>query len=401
VTTTTAGERWFESDIDMFAPDLVKDPYPTLKALRDLGPAVYMAQYDFWVLTRYDDVKTASIDWSTYTSAKGVGLMDWFNQSLAGSVLASDPPEHDSLRSVLSDKLAPRALTALRDDVGRKADALVTELVERETFDAVTDLARVFPVNVVADLVGLPNEGRERLHPGADAMFTAFGPATAELQERLPAIQDYMQWMAAVLADRSLLAAGSWGAAIQEAVDAGTLTAQAAESTVGAYLTAGMDTSVNAIASLLRLFAAEPQVWTALRAEPELAAGTFEEMLRWESPLVGFFRETTRPVAFGDTTIPAGARVLLHLAAANRDPHHYPDPDVFDIRRRPLDHLAFGYGVHACAGQGLARLEVVALLEALIPRVARFRPNGEVVRRYNPVVQSWDSIPLSVERAET
>ncbi|MCT7660730.1 cytochrome P450 [Mycobacterium deserti] len=397
---STTHLRRFESDVDLFSREQVDNPYPVLAELRELAGAVYMTHNDFWLLARYDDVRAASMDWQTYTSAKGVGLMDWFNQSLAGSVLATDPPEHDGLRSVLSEKLAPRALKTLSDDIRGKADDLVDELLRRTEFDAVEDLARVFPINVVADLIGLPTEGRERLHPGADAMFTAFGPETPELAERLPAIQAYMEWMSEVASGGRRFAPGSWGEAVMDSVAEGTLTEVGALSTLGAYLTAGMDTTVNAIGSLLRLFAVEPDVWTMVRKEPALARELFEEVLRWESPLVGFFRETTRDVEVDGVSIPDGSRVMLNLAAANRDPRHYANPDVFDPRRRPFDHLAFGYGVHACAGQGLARLEVQALVESLIPRVSRFHLQGHVERRYNPVVQSWESIPVTVDRVE-
>ncbi|MGH3633729.1 MAG: cytochrome P450 [Mycobacterium sp.] len=396
--TVTAPDRRPESDFDLFSPEVL-DPYPMLDALREQSPAVHMSVYDYWLLTRYEDVRAATADWRSYTSAQGVGLTPWFNEQLSGSVLGTDPPEHDKLRAILSAKLKPRALTALRDEISGKAVDLVTALLQRPTFDAVTDLARVFPVNVVADLVGLPQDGRERLCPGADAMFTAFGPETPILAERLPAIQAYIEFMANAT-NREQLRPGSWGEAAMEAVDAGEITIVAAMSAMGAYLTAGMDTTVNAIGSMLKLFAEQPDVWETLRHEPSLAGCLFEELLRWESPLVGFFRVTTRDTTVGDVTIPVGQRVLLHLAAANRDHRHYPDPHVFDIRRRPVDHLAFGYGVHRCAGQGLARMEVMTLLEALIPRVKKFHLRDAPVRHYNPVVQGWDSVPLMVERED-
>lgn len=136
------------------------------------------------MLTRYDDVRAATADWETFSSAQGVALMDASNADLVGSVLASDPLEHDQLRAVLSEKLAPRALSKVRADVRAYADQLVEEVVAREQFDAVVDVSRVFPINVVSDLVGLPHEGGEKLHRGADATFAGFGPFTPYLQQR-------------------------------------------------------------------------------------------------------------------------------------------------------------------------------------------------------------------------
>ena len=394
MTTTSTGRR-AESDLDLFSPELVADPFATLDELRKLSAAVYMSTGDFWVLTRYDDVRGAAADWQSFTSAQGVALMPPFNANLVGSVLASDPPEHDQLRAVLSDKLAPRGLAKVRSQIRVYADQLVEGLIERGSFDAVTDVARLFPINVVGDLVGLPVKGREKLHPGADATFAGFGPFTPYLQERLGVVASYHEFMAE-MTDRSKLVPGGWGETVMDAVDDGRLTMLGAIKTMSAYMTAGMDTTVNAISALLRLFADQPEVWTALRADPALAGPIFEEILRLECPVQGFFRVTTRDLTVGGVAIPAGARVLLHWAAANRDPNHYRNPATFEISRNPLDHLAFGYGVHGCAGQGLARMEVVTLVEALLDRVERFELAGPVVQGGNPVVRSLDSVPLNV-----
>ncbi len=394
MTTTSIG-RQAESDLDLFAPDVVADPFAALDELRELSAAVYMTKGDFWLLTRYADVRAAAADWESFTSAQGVALTPPFNANLVGSVLASDPPEHDQLRAVLSDKLAPRGLAKVRQQIRSYADQLVDEAVTRGSFDAVVDISRVFPINVVGDLVGLPVEGREKLHPGADATFAGFGPFTPYLQERLEVVKTYHEFMAE-MTDRSKLTPGGWGETVMDAVDDGRLTMLGAIKTMSAYMTAGMDTTVNAISALLRLFADQPEVWAALRAEPSLAGPVFEEILRLETPVQGFFRVTTKDVTVGDVTIPAGARVLLHWAAANRDPNHYSDPTTFQTRRNPIDHMAFGYGVHGCAGQGLARMEAITLLEAFLARVESFELTGPVVQGGNPVVRSLDSVPLRV-----
>lgn len=397
--TSSTAQTQPESDLDLFSREHVADPFPALAELRDRSAAIYMSKHDFWLLTRYDDIRAATADWKIFSSAQGVALLPDSNAKLVGSVLGSDPPEHDELRAVLSDKLAPRALRTLRSDIAAKADRLVSEVVSGGRFDAVTDLARVFPIDVVADLVGLPKEGREHLHPGADAMFTTFGPYTPMMAERLPAISAYTQLMLE-MTDREHLAPGSWGAAAMDAVDDGRLTLQGAINTMSAYMTAGMDTTVNGISSMLRIFGERPDVWEALRMDPSRAGAVLEETVRLETPVQGFFRVTTCEFSVDGTVIPAGARVFLHWGSANRDPRHYENPDVFDIDRHPLDHMAFGYGTHACAGQGLARMEIVTLIEALLAHVQRFELTGEPVRRYNPVVRGLDSVPLMVDLVE-
>lgn len=386
------------TDIDLFDASVAADPFPLLAELRSSTPVVYAEKYDFYLLTSYEDVRATALDWQSFTSAEGVALTAQFNKQLEGSVLATDPPEHDQLRAVLSDKLAPRGLAKIREQIAAYASQLVAEMVRRGNFDGVVDVSRVFPINVVGDLVGLPQEGREKMQPGADATFAGFGPFGDYVLAHLPQLQAYHEWMG-TMADRSKLAPGGWGEAIMDAVDDGRLTQLGAIRTVSAYLTAGMDTTVNAISALMRLFADRPDVWAALKQNPATAAPIFEEILRLESPVVGFFRVATNDVQINNVTIPRGSKVMLHWAAANRDPDKYPNPDEFQIDRNPIDHVAFGYGVHACAGQGLARMEAVTLLEAFARQVDTFNLAGEPVRGQNPIIRGYDSVPLRVSPA--
>jgi cytochrome P450 len=383
------------SDVDVFASDVLADPYDAYRSLRDAGPAVHLTSHPVWFLGRYADVRAALADWETFTSAQGVALTDDMNAPMLGGVLATDPPEHDVLRAVLSEKMAPRALAKLRGDIAERADALVADVVARGSFDAVTDLAQALPVDVVADLIGLPQEGRDKLLPGADATFASFGPLDERMMARMPVFMDYMGYMQSV-SERSVLAPGSWGAAVWEAVDAGRIPAETAGPLLTAYLVAGMDTTVAAIASYVRFLAEDPELFALLKADPALIGGGFEEALRIESPVQGFFRNTTRDVDIDGVVVPAGSRVLLSNGSADRDERHYPDPDRFDVHRNPVDHLAFGYATHGCAGQGLARIEARALIESLLRRVDRIEPAGEPVRHEHPVVRGLERLPVTV-----
>jgi cytochrome P450 len=383
------------SDVDVYASDVLADPYDVYRRLRDAGPAVRLSTYPVWFMGRYSDVRAALADWETFTSAQGVALTDEMNAPMLGGVLATDPPEHDVLRAVLSEKLAPRALAKLRADIAERADALVAGLVTKGAFDVVTDLAQALPVDVVADLIGLPREGREKLLPGADATFASFGPLDERMQARFPVFMDYMQYMQSV-SDPSVLAPGSWGAAVFEAVDDGRIAQETAGPLLTAYLVAGMDTTVAAIAAYIRFLAEDAELFATLKADPSLIAGGFEEALRIESPVQGFFRNTTRDVDVDGIVIPAGSRVLLSNGSANRDERHYPDPDRFDINRNPVDHLAFGYATHGCAGQGLARIEARAIIESLLRRVERIQLDGEPVRHEHPVVRGLEHLPVTI-----
>jgi cytochrome P450 len=387
-----------ETDLDLFDADFVRDPFPALAALREQSAAVYSTKWDFYVLTRYEDVRAAAADWETFTSAEGVALTPEINYAIEGSILSVDPPDHTVLRGVLAEQLAPRGLGRIRAQISDYAQRLVAEQVARGEFDAVTDVSRIFPINVVGDLVGLPQEGREKLQPGADATFAGFGPFGDYLVAHIEQMAAYHEWLN-TMGDRDKLVPGGWGEAIMDAVDAGKISQLAATRLINGYLTAGMDTTVNAIGALLRIFAERPEIWSAFKADRSLAAPIFEETLRYQSPVVGFWRVAKHDTTVGDVPIPQGAKVMLNWAAANHDPQKYPDPEEFQIHRNPLDHVAFGYGPHACAGQGLARMEAITLLEALADQIDTIEPTGDAVQSMNPIVRGLESVPVRVTAA--
>jgi cytochrome P450 len=387
-----------ETDVDLFGADFVTDPFPRLARLREQAAAVYSTEWDFYVLTRYDDIKAAAVDWETFTSAEGVALTPEINYAISGSILSVDPPAHTVLREILGDQLAPRGLGRIRAQIADYAQRIVAEQVAAGEFDAVHEISRVFPINVVGDLVGLPQEGREKLQPGADATFAGFGPFGDYLVAHIEEMAAYHEWLNG-MGDRDKLVPGGWGEKIMDAVDAGTISQLEGTRLINGYLTAGMDTTVNAISAMFRLFAERPEVWAALKQDRALAAPIFEETMRWHSPVVGFWRVATREVTVGDVVIPQGSKVMLNWAAANHDPAKYPDPEEFRIDRNPLDHVAFGYGPHACAGQGLARMEAVTLLQALAEQIDTIELAGEPIQSMNPIVRGIESVPVRVTAA--
>ena len=383
-------------DIDIFDDAVILDRYPVYQRLRDAGPAVYIEPHSIWAIGRYADIREASLDVERFSSARGVEMLeDLAKMGTVGTILGSDPPKHDQLRSILSEKLAPRALRTLRSFVQERADTIVQEAVATGEFDAVTELAQRLPVAVVADLIGLPQEGRHVLLEGADAIFTAFGPMTPRLAEKLPQVQAYLQYTRDML-DRDILTEGSWGAAVLDAADAGRIDREDAGPLMSAYMIAGMDTTVNSLGHFLNLLANRPDVWAALKEDKTLIPSAYEEILRLESPVQGFFRTTTTDVDVDGTIIPEDSRVMLCYGSGNRDERHYANPDMFDLNRNATDHLAFGYGTHGCAGQGLARMEAPALVAALMRHVDRIEANGEAEVTLSPVVRSLSSLPLTV-----
>ncbi|WP_280426651.1 cytochrome P450 [Nocardia carnea] len=385
------------TDVDIFSDETMRDPAATWSRIRELGSVVYLSNRETWLVTRYDEVRSVLTDWRTYTSAKGTVFSDEMSAMLGETPLTTDPPLHDTLRAVLSDKLAPRALRKLTDNIMDKADTLVTEAVEAGSSEAMAGLCKRLPVEIVADLIGLPKEGRDILLPGAEAFFTTFGPYDERLLARMPAIEEFVGYMNHVTS-RDVLAADSWGTAILDAVDDGRIRQEHAVPLMSAYLIAGMDTTVHTLGFYLQNLAENPAAWGALKADRTLIGSGFEETVRLGSPVQLSYRVTTREVELGEHVIPEGRRIILGTGAANRDPRHYDDPDTFDIHRNPVDHLALGYATHACAGQGLARLEAKALITSLLNRVDTIELDGPVESHSHvPGFAGISRLPLSLK----
>lgn len=395
------------TDADPFAHDVLEDPLPLHAALRDAGPLVHLSRYDVYAMARYEQVHAALVDWQGFGSAAGVGLSNfreekpWRPPSL---LLEADPPQHDAPRRVLQKILSPRSLRRLRAHWLAEAEQLVERLLAgpRE-FDAVPALAQAFPLRVFPDAVGLPREGRENLLPYGDHAFNAFGPANDLVARGAPRVAELSAWVGAQCA-RDVLSDDGFGAAIWAASDRGDITPEQAPLIVRSLLTAGVDTTVHGLSAVLYALATNPDQWRALRAEPALLRTVFDEAVRWESPVQTFFRTATTDVRVGGHVVPEGRKILMFLAAANRDPRRWataahPDPDAFDLTRDPSGHVGFGMGLHQCIGQHVARLEVESVLTALVRRVAAIEPAGPTRRHHNNTLRAWASIPIRLHPA--
>jgi cytochrome P450 len=251
------------------------------------------------------------------------------------------------------------------------------------------------PLSVFPDLIGIRKEGREHLIAYGTTAFNGFGPRNRLFNE---AMANAATATAVVMESckRENLLAGGWGAQVYAAADRGECTLAEAERLVRSFLTAGIDTTVNGIGNMIDAFCQHPDQWARLRAEPGLAKKAFEESLRWGGTVQTFFRTTSRDVDMAGGVIPEGSKVILFLAAANRDPRHWERADAFDITRSASGHVGFGFGIHQCLGQMVARMEAEAVLKALIPRVRSIRPAGSPVRRLNNTLHALATLPVDL-----
>ena len=383
-------------DVDLFSDETLTDPYPHYKQLRDAGAVVHLDNTGAFALPRYAEVRAALADWQTFSS-QGIGLTDDTNNRMTGTILASDPPEHDALRTTLDYGLSPRVLRQeAQTTIELRAEELVEDAVARGSFDAVEDLAKAFPLSVVLDLIGLPNEGRDRVLDWADGAFNAFGPANERKHSGDASVEDLWRYLYTSITPDSLTP-GSMGRKVYEAGERGEIAPETWFVQMAAFITAGLDTTIHAVGSGIWLFATHPEQWDLVREDPDrMIPMAFNEVLRIESPVQLFGRLVTREHEIDGVTLPEGAQVLLMYGSANRDERRWEDPERFDVSRNPVEHLAFGHGVHKCAGQGLARMEFAAVFNQLARKVSRFEIDGEPQRHLNNVVRGLSSLPVSV-----
>jgi cytochrome P450 len=358
-------------EVELWADDVLRDPFATYAELRKLGPVVWLEHPGVFALTRYDGVRAALQDWRTFTSAKGVMISDEMNSRAGNGVIMSDPPDHDRRRKVLNQQLVPKRMRDREEFVDARAAELVDRVLGRESVEVVHDLGTAFSVSVVGDLVGLPEEGRHDLVQYALDGFDMWGPTGERYERGRPGFECLLDYVAQVAVPERLTP-GGWGTEIFDAAVTGDVEPDECPGIIQGYIHAGMDTTASAVASAVLLFGRHPDAWTAVRADRSLLASALDEVIRLHSPVQRYTRCTTVDTEVDGVSIPAGSRVLILIGSANRDERRFPDPDVFDIARPPTSHIAFGFGVHRCAGAALATTELMALFGHLADRVERF-----------------------------
>lgn len=322
-------------------------------------------------------------------------MNDVMNEATSEIMLCADGDRHNGMRRLFQRPLMPKSLLDIKAQITEMAEDLAERLVVQGSFDAVTDLAHYLPVTIISRLVGLPEEGREKMMQWAADGFDCFGPMTPRLGPAFASVQESVAYIRENNHPGNVKP-GSWTDQLHQTAKAAGLPPQAAVMMGLDYMGPSLDTTIFAISSGVALFAQNPGEWDKLRAEPSLLPSAINEIIRVESPIQGFSRVTTADHAFDGVTIPANERVIVLYGAANRDPRKWESPEQFIIDRPQLhDQLGFGRGPHTCAGSNLAKLEMSAIFTALLPRVARFDV-GEGTRAVNSVLRGYAQLPVTV-----
>ncbi|MEU1881462.1 cytochrome P450 [Streptosporangium sp. NPDC020072] len=379
---------------DLYTEEAILDPYPHYRALRDLGPVVWLERHEAYALPRYAQVRAVLGDDETFRTGGGVSLNERYNELLRDSMFASDGERHTFLRGLVGHKLTPKALRPMRGRVEEAAVAAVERVIARGSFDSVGDLARDMVMAIVPDFIGIPEEGREHLIDWATANFNCHGPLNERAEAALAVSGRMAEYASRLVTERSPRP-GGLAHCVLDAMDDGRVDREQAISLMIDYLVPSLDTTVTGLSSAIWLFSRHPDQWDLVRNDPSLVATAFNEVIRFETPVRQFGRRVARDTEIAGVPIPAGAQVLVMFASANRDERQWERPEVFDVTRNPVEHVGFGYGAHGCAGQGLARLEAQAVLKALAQRVTGFEVSGER-RTVNNLMRAFDTLPTRV-----
>ena len=349
---------------DLFAPEALREPFGHYRALRDLGPVVRLDDPDVYVLARFEDVRNALRAADVLASGDGVGFNHIVNTPGMPNIIQSDGDLHDRLKAEVMRPLRPGQLRQYRDGLKTMIGERIRELVDAGPFEAIEKVAQLLPTQAISQLVGLPEEGRAAMLDWAAATFNAVGPIRPGFDADFALLKQARAYQLSL--DRDNVRDGSWAKTLFDAAEAGRLTEAEARGALSAYVLPSLDTTILAKGHLLHNLARNPDQWRKLKQNPALIPGAVLEGVRHSSVIRWFSRVARADYPMGGHTVPAGARVMVIYAAANRDERQFADPDRFDVTRNARPHLSWGQGPHMCAGMHLAQLEMEVMLEALV-----------------------------------
>jgi len=388
---------------DPYDFDIDVDPYPVWKRMRDEAPLYYNEKYDFYAVSRFDDVERCSVDWRTYLSGRG-SVLEMIKMGVdipPGSILFEDPPTHDIHRSLLSRVFTPRRIAEIEPKVRAFCAASLDPLVGAGGFDFIGDLGAQMPMRTIGMLLGIPEHDQEALRDRLDSGMRLKEGAPPDPNDTLVSLADeafaeYIDWRADHPSDD--LMTELLNAEFEDHTGVTrTLSREEILGYVGLLAGAGNETTTRLIGWMGKLLAENPGERRKVVEDRSLVPNTIEELLRIEAPSPVQSRYISQDVEHYGQTIEAGNVMVLLTAAGNHDERHFPDPDRFDIEREIDHHLSFGYGIHFCLGAALARLEGRVALDEVLDRFPEWDVDWERAEQaHTSTVRGWEKLPVLV-----
>jgi cytochrome P450 len=386
-------------EFDPYSDVIRVDPYPIYARLQQEAPVYRNEELDFWALTRHRDVTGALRDPARFSSVNGPLLEPSMWGPGAHKVLsfsAMDGPLHTAMRALAAPVFSPARVAAMEDEIVRITRSYLDPALERGTFDFVTDLAANVPMDVISGLLGVPPGEREEARRLMDQAVDRPPDSREVSPEGAAALLRLVEYLLALIAERRRTPRDDLTSAlIDSGVDGRPLTDQEITACLVLLVAAGNETTSRLLAS------AWYWAWRHPGERSRAFAGRTEdwisETLRYDAPVQYVLRTATEDLDVAGTVVPAGARLMLLIAAANRDPRAFPDPDRYDLDRDTRRTIAFGIGPHYCLGASLARLEARIVLGELAARVDDYDIDAALTRpAYTTNVRGFASLPTTV-----
>jgi cytochrome P450 len=400
-------------DLRRLTPEFLDDPYPTYRALRELSPTHRLPDGSYF-LSRYEDLVAVYRDAKTWSSDKKVDFKPNFGDSLlfehhTTSLVFNDPPIHTRVRKLLAPTFTPRALAALQPRIEALVDRLLDRAAERGTIDLIEEFAAAIPVQLIGDLLGIPQDEREPLRQWSLDILGALEPVLPpeKFEAGVASVAGFKDYLRSLVARRKGEGRGDDAEILSKLIAGSDLADHAG---IGGerlsenellhncifLLNAGHETTTNLIGNAVDLLLRFSDQMAKLAAHPDTIATAVQEFLRMESSNQLGNRRAAVDTQLGGIAMPAGTYVHLGIGAANRDPAQFPQPDQLDIAREPNRHLAFGFGIHTCAGNSLARMEAQVAIGRLVARFKKIEPAGQPVRGGRARFRGFMHYPVSL-----
>jgi cytochrome P450 len=396
VTTTTGSDVYY----DPYDVDIDADPYPVFRRLRDEAPLYHNDKYDFYALSRFDDVERGLLDRETYISGRGA-ILELIKADIEmppGVILFEDPPIHTMHRGLLSRVFTPKKMNALEPKIREFCAQSLDPLVGAGRFDFIRDLGAQMPMRVIGMLLGIPEQDQEAIRDRTDAeLRTKPGQPMKYSQDRFvtgEAFAEYVDWRAEHPAD-DLMTEMLHAEFEDETGTTRRLTRDEVLTYVNVVAGAGNETTTRLIGWAGKVLADHPDQRRQLVEDRSLVPNAIEELLRYEPPAPHVARYVSRDVTHYGRTVPEGSVMVLLVGAANRDDRRHADGDRFDIHRDVGQHLTFGYGIHFCLGAALARLEGRIALDEVLQRFPEWEVDaGNARLSPTSTVRGWETLPV-------
>ncbi len=379
------------------------DPYPIWRRLREERPLYYNEKYEFYALSRFEDVERGLIDWKSYSSAKG-SLLELIKSDFEippGSIIFEDPPGHNLHRGLLSRVFTPRKMNAIEPKIREFCARSLDPLAGSGGFDFIADLGAQMPMRTIGMLLGIPEQDQEAIRDRIDSGLRLEDGTMPEALDfdsaaQASSFEAYIDWRAEHPSD-DLMTELLQAEFEDETGTTRRLTRPEVINVVNLLAAAGNETTTRLIGWTGKVLAEHPDELAKLVADRELVPNAIEELLRFESPSPVQARYVTRDVEHQGQVVPEGSAILLLNGSGNRDDRRFPDGDRFDVTRKIDHHLAFGYGLHFCLGAALARLEGRVALDEVLRRFPSWEVDWDHAEQARTsTVRGWERLPVIV-----